>query len=381
MQRRAGGSRLRTGLVATATALALLLVACGAPGPAPGPAPSGAATSPPAGPNPSVSPSPAAIEPGTLDDPAVLATGLRAPWSIAFIDERTALVSERDSGAILEVAADGTVRHIADIAGVAAGGEGGLLGLAIGDGHLYAYATTADDNRVLRVPLEGEPGSLELGQPEEVITGIPAAANHNGGRLAFGPDGRLYVTTGDAGDPAAAQDPSSLAGKILRLEPDGAIPADNPFPGSPVLSLGHRNPQGLAWADDGALYASEFGQDTWDELNRIEPGANYGWPAVEGIAGDARFADPLQQWRPGEASPSGMAVAAGSLWIAHLRGQAVRQVPLAEPSTSIVHWQGRFGRMRDVARGPDGALWVLTGNTDGRGSPAGGDDRILVFAP
>lgn len=379
MQRNARSHR---GAFAAAIAVgALLLSGCGQPGPAGPPASSGTASDPSAEPLDSGTASPSAIEPGTLDDPVALATDLEAPWSIAFVDARTALVSERDSGTILEVSMSGAVRELVQIAGLSHGGEGGLLGLAIGDGHLYSYGTTADGNRVMRVALTGEPGSLELGQPEEVIAGIPASGNHNGGRMAFGPDGLLYVTTGDAGSPGAAQDPGSLAGKILRLEPDGAIPADNPFPGSPVYSLGHRNPQGIAWEDDGTMWASEFGQNTWDELNRIEAGSNYGWPEVEGIAGVAGFTDPVQQWRPSEASPSGIAVADGSIWIANLRGASLRQVPLAEPSSSTVHWQGRFGRMRDVAVAPDGSLLVLTNNTDGRGSPADGDDHMLAFAP
>ncbi|MCH1883518.1 PQQ-dependent sugar dehydrogenase [Agrococcus sp. ARC_14] len=357
---------------------ALLLAGCGTT--EPNPSPSLAVTGPPAT-DASAPPTVQGIEPGTLEEPAVLATGLQAPWSIAVVDEQTALVSERDSARILEVSTSGETREIGQIAGLSPAGEGGLLGLAIGDGHLYAYGSTPDDNRVMRAPLSGEPGSLELGQPEEVITGIPVSGNHNGGRIAFGPDGMLYVTTGDAGAPGIAQDPESLAGKILRLEPDGSIPADNPFPGSPVYSLGHRNPQGIAWAEDGTMYATEFGQDTWDELNRIEAGANYGWPAVEGIAGVPAFVDPLQQWQPGEASPSGMAAAGGSLWIANLRGESLRQVALDDPSESVVHWQGRFGRMRDVTVGPDGALWALTNTTDGRGSPAEGGDRILTFAP
>ncbi|SFR96864.1 Glucose/arabinose dehydrogenase, beta-propeller fold [Agrococcus baldri] len=379
MQRNA---RTRRGAVAAAIAVgALLLSGCGPTGPAGPPASSGTVSDPSAEPPPSGTASPSAIEPGRLDEPVAVATGLDAPWSIAFVDERTALVSERDSGTILEVSASGAVRELAQVAGLSHGGEGGLLGLAVGDGHLYWYGTAADGNRVMRVALTGEPGSLELGQPQEVITGIPASGNHNGGRIAFGPDRLLYVTTGDAGVPGAAQDPGSLAGKILRLEPDGTIPADNPFPGSPVYSLGHRNPQGIAWDEDGTMWASEFGQDTWDELNRIEAGANYGWPQIEGIAGVAGFTDPVQQWQPTEASPSGIAIAEGSIWIANLRGASLRQVPLTEPSASTVHWQGRFGRMRDVAVAPDGSLWVLTGNTDGRGSPADGDDRILALAP
>lgn len=363
-------------------AFALGAAACAPAGPVP-PTVSTLASATPtgrAGAAPDPSPAVPSFEAGSLDAPAVVATGLDAPWSIAFTEDGAAIVSERDTATIAELVG-GQAVPIAQIAGVAHGGEGGLLGIAVGGGHLYAAITTADDNRVLRVPLSGEPGALVLGQPETVIEGLPAAGNHNGGRLGFGPDGMLYVTTGDASRPSTAQDPASLAGKILRLEPDGAIPADNPIPGSPVYSLGHRNPQGLAWADDGSLWATEFGQDTWDELNRIEPGANYGWPIVEGMAGDPRFADPVQQWSPSEASPSGMAHADGRLWIANLRGQSLREVDLASPGESTVRWLAEHGRMRDVVLAPDGALWVLTNNTDGRGDPGEGDDRILAFRP
>ncbi|WP_413320636.1 PQQ-dependent sugar dehydrogenase [Agrococcus sp. 1P02AA] len=376
-----------TALLATIAGSALLLTACGDPGPA-------ASQSPPASTSPATTDAPAepgASDPaaaalGSLDAPAELATGLQAPWSIAFLDERTALVSERDTMVIRRLVLDesgapsGEAEQIAELSGGSARGEGGLLGLAIGDGHLYWYLSTADDNRVMRATITDDDGIL-IGQPEEVLTGIPVAGNHNGGRLAFGPDGMLYVTTGDAGAPGAAQDPEDLAGKILRLEPDGTLPADNPVPGSPVFTLGHRNPQGIAWAEDGTMYATEFGQDTWDELNRIEAGANYGWPAVEGIAEVPRFTDPVQQWSPGEASPSGMAAAGGSLWIANLRGESVREVSLDDPAGSTVHWEGRFGRMRDVVAAPEGSLWALTNATDGRGQPSDGDDRILRFVP
>src|SRR5699024_1493733 len=203
------------------------------------------------------------------------------------------------------------------------------------------------------------------------------AGNHNGGRIAFGPDGMLYVTTGDAGDPSHAQDPDSPAGKILRLTPDGEIPNDNPVDGSPVHSLGHRNPQGLDWADDGTLYASEFGEDTWDELNIIEPGGNYGWPEVEGIGGDENYIDPGQQWTPAEASPSAIEIRDETLFMVSLRGQRLWEIPLTNVATSTDHFIDDFGRLRDVTTAPDGSLWILTNNTDGVGQPSEGDDRIL----
>ena len=293
--------------------------------------------------------------------------------------EGTPLVSERNSARILELAPDGFGRPIGTVEGVADRGESGLLGLAVGGGgDLYVYSTGSDGNRVQRFAVTGTPGSLSLGQPDTLLAGIPAASTHDGGRIAFGPDGMLYVTAGDAQQRNSAQDPDSLAGKILRMTPDGDVPADNPFPGSLTYSYGHRNPQGLAWADDGTLFATEFGQNTWDELNVIRPGANYGWPTVEGIAGREGFVDPVQQWQPGTASPSGMAQAGGTLFIANLRGQVLRSVPVSDPTTFTDHYSREYGRIRDVALSPDGQLWFMTNNTDGRGDPRPGDDRILA---
>lgn len=301
---------------------------------------------------------------------------LAAPWSIAF-HEGAALISERDTARVLEVSDDGDVREVAVIDGAEPRGEGGLLGIAVQEGWLYAYSTAADENRVQRFALSGSPGSIELGESDTVLSGLAAATNHNGGRIAFGPDGMLYVTVGDAGDRESAQDPRSLSGKILRIAPDGGIPEDNPFEGSPVYSLGHRNPQGLAWDDRGTMYASEFGQDTWDELNVIEAGGNYGWPEVEGVGERGTFIDPVQQWAPDAASPSGIAIADGAIFVANLRGERVRRVPLDDLSASTEFFSGQYGRIRDVAVAPDGALWVLTNNTDGRGRPASGDDRVI----
>lgn len=185
-----------------------------------------------------------------------VASGLHAPWSVAFSEGAT-LVSERDSARILQVLTDGSTRVAGTVEGVAGSGEGGLLGLAVDDQQrLYVYSTAADGNRIQRFALTGNPDAVELGEAETLLEGIPSASYHDGGRLAFGPDGMLYATTGDAGRRDAAQDRSSLAGKILRMTPDGQVPADNPFPGSFTYSYGHRNPQGLAWAEDGTMFSS-----------------------------------------------------------------------------------------------------------------------------
>lgn len=371
----------KPGFVAVVLGVCVLLAGCTAgpdpsptPSRAPGtsaPTPSGVTTTGPS--TAPVQPAPATIA-GT---PRQVAADLDAPWSVVFRNG-TPLVSERNSGRILELAADGYARPIGTVGGVAARGESGLLGLAVGaDGDLYVYSTASDGNRVQRYGVSGEPGSLLLGQPDTLLDRIPSASIHDGGRIAFGPDGMLYVTAGDASRRDSAQDRESLAGKILRMTPDGGVPADNPFPGSLVYSYGHRNPQGLAWADDGTMFATEFGQNTWDELNIIEAGANYGWPVVEGIAGREGFVDPVQQWQPSAASPSGMAHAGGTLFIANLRGQVLRSVPVADPSTSTEHYSREYGRIRDVTVSPDGRLWFLTNNTDGRGNPRAGDDRIL----
>lgn len=359
--------RRRPGAAAALTFALVALVGCtGEREPEAGPGPTFApADTRPATPGAAVTFVPAGA-------PEVVASGLTTPWSVAFVAE-TALVSQRDTGEILELG-EGATRVVGVVPDLAARGEGGLLGLAYADGFLYAYVTTFDGNLVVRFPLEGSPGSFALGAVETILDGIPAANIHNGGRLAFGPDGMLYITAGDAADPGAAQNSDVLGGKILRVAPDGAVPADNPFPGSPVWSLGHRNPQGIGWGDDGTMFASEFGQDTWDELNIIEPGANYGWPEVEGAGAGERFTDPVQQWAPVDASPSGLAVVGDTVFIANLRGQRLRAVPTAEPSTSSEYYVGVFGRLRDAVATPDGDLWIVTSDTD-RG--AGNDDVIL----
>jgi glucose/arabinose dehydrogenase len=315
-------------------------------------------------------------------DPEVVASGLEAPWGLAFLPDGGALVSERDSGRILQVGQGAEPRVVGTVPGVTPGGEGGLLGLAVSpdyeqDRLVYAYFSAEGDNRIVRFRPDG-------GQVEVLLAGIPRAGIHNGGRIAFGPDGMLYAGTGDAAERSTAQDPGSLGGKILRLRPDGGVPADNPDPGSPVWTLGHRNVQGLAWDAQGRLFATEFGQNEVDEINRIERGGNYGWPEVEGTGGGDRFRDPLVTWPVAQASPSGAAIAGDTLYAAALRGERLWSVPLAgdggvgRPRAVLT---GAYGRLRHVAVASDDALWVLTSNRDGRGDPAPDDDRVLRFPP
>jgi glucose/arabinose dehydrogenase len=326
-------------------------------------------------PTPSPTPPPSDEQVQPAGTPVDVTTGLSVPWSILRVSDTETLISQRGDGRILSVASDRSPIEVGTVPGVVAEGEGGLLGLAYRDGWLYAYLTAADDNRIVRMRYDD--GSL--GEPRVVLAGLAKAGNHDGGRIAFGPDGMLYATVGDAGEPDRAQDPASLNGKILRMTPEGDVPDDNPFPGSYVYSMGHRNPQGIAWDSDGQLWAAEFGQDTWDEFNRIEPGANYGWPVVEGQVDDARFVQPVLQWPTDEASPSGLAYVENTFFLASLRGQRVWAIYVDDDGTaSAVPWfVEEFGRIRDVAAGPDGTLWFITNNTDGRGDPREGDDRLL----
>ncbi|MGV0740988.1 PQQ-dependent sugar dehydrogenase [Mycolicibacterium sp. XJ870] len=312
--------------------------------------------------------------------PSDIATNLDVPWGIAFLPDGSALIAERDSAAIKQLTAPGVVNQVGSVAGVAARGEGGLLGLATAGTTVFAYFTTAQDNRVVQMRFDD--GTLSAQSP--ILTGIPAGSRHDGGRIAFGPDGKLYVATGEVGDPGLAQDRSSLGGKILRINPDGSIPADNPDPASPVWSFGHRNIQGLAWDSAGRLWATEYGANRVDELNLIRPGANYGWPMAEGRADTEGLVDPMIEWGTGEASPSGLAYFGGSLWVAALRGQRLIQVPVSGDGSlgpETLQFVGQYGRLRTVVAAPDGTLWFTTSNRDGRGSARDGDDRILQFRP
>ncbi|MCT9081045.1 PQQ-dependent sugar dehydrogenase [Streptomyces fulvoviolaceus] len=314
-------------------------------------------------------------------------TGLNTPWGLAPLPGSGLLVSSRDDATITRVDEQtGKKTELGEVPGVSPAGEGGLMGLALSpdfasDHMVYAYFTSASDNRIVRMLYdEKKPSGEQLGAPDTIFRGIPKGYIHNGGRIAFGPDKMLYAGTGESGDTGLSQDTKSLGGKILRMTPEGEPAPGNPFPDSPVYSYGHRNVQGLAWDDKQRLFASEFGQDTWDELNAIKPGDNYGWPEAEGKSDDAQYHNPIAQWGTDDASPSGIAYAEGSLWMAGLKGQRLWRIPLKGTAASAdpqAFLEGDYGRLRTVVSAGGDKLWLVTSNTDGRGSPKEGDDRIL----
>lgn len=318
-----------------------------------------------------------------------LATGLKSPWGLAPLPGGDLLVSSRDEGTLTRIDGDsGKTTEVGSVTGVAPGGEGGLMGIALSPSYasdhlVYAYFTTESDNRIARVLYdEKKPAGQQLGAPDTVFKGIPKGMIHNGGRIAFGPDKMLYAGTGETGDKGLAQDKKSLGGKILRLTPEGEPAPGNPFgDDSPVYSYGHRNVQGLAWDEDKRLWAAEFGQDTWDELNQIKAGGNYGWPEVEGKGGSGEgFHDPVAQWKTKDASPSGIAYAKGSIWMAGLRGERLWRIPLRGTEASArpqAFLQGEYGRLRTVVAAGQGRLWLVTSETDSRGTPEKGDDKVL----
>lgn len=324
--------------------------------------------------------------------------GLEIPWGLVFLGNGTALVTERP-GRIRRIEDGRLVPEPYAEVDVAAVGEGGLMGITLHPAfpdppYLYIMYTRrgADglSNRVDRYRHGESGGAFD----RVIVEGIPGGRYHDGGRIAFGPDGMLHIATGETFDRDLAQDRNNLAGKILRVTPEGDVPEDNPFPGSPVYSYGHRNPQGLAWDPaTGALFASEHGPSgevgfgAYDEINRIQAGGNYGWPEVVGAPGMNRFVDPLLTWPETTTPPSGMTFFGGDLFVATLGSEALLRIGFdrekGHRATRIERWfssedgRSRYGRLRDVVEGPDGALYLLTSNRDGRGRPRPGDDRIL----
>ena len=312
-----------------------------------------------------------------------IATGLEVPWEIAFLPDGRALVTERPGRIRLLSAELELQEEPAAELEVESLGEGGLLGLAVDpqfarNRFVYAYRTTESQNEVLRLRMEGD----RLEEDARILGGLDAAAIHDGGRIHFGPDGLLYVSTGEAGNPPLAQDSGSLNGKLLRLRDfrgGGGQPE--------VVSSGHRNVQGFDWQPgSGRLVATEYGPDSDDELNVIRAGANYGWPQAQGSEGAPEFTEPIVNYEE-VIAPSGATFATrrgtawtGSYLFGTLVGQAVRRVEL-DGGTDEALFEGRFGRIRTVVEGPGGALFALTSNRDGRGSPEDGDDRVLRIIP
>jgi glucose/arabinose dehydrogenase len=338
-------------------------------------------SSAPASTSDSVSPRPSSPSPTIVQsrgDPRAreIAADLEAPWGLVPLKDGSFLISERDTRKIVRVR-DGATSTVRTIDEAEPAGEGGLLGLAMtpDEKTVFAYYTAANDNRIVSMSWDGR----DLGSPKVILKDIPKGFVHNGGRMVIGPDGYLYLGTGESGSGRLAQNKDSLGGKILRLRLDGRPAPGNPFDNE-VFSYGHRNVQGLAFDDAGRLWASEFGQQTWDELNWIKEGANYGWPEVEGSGNVRGMTNPKVVWRTSDASPSGLAYWQGDLWMAGLRGQRLWQIPLdgTKAGDPVAHFRGDYGRLRSVAVAIDGNSLLLTSsNTDGRGDPTRDDDRLF----
>jgi glucose/arabinose dehydrogenase len=332
---------------------------------------------------------PSALPEGISDEAyGVLAANLEIPWSLDFLPDGRILVTERPGRVRLLTQQGGLVPEpILFVEEVLHQGEGGLLGVAAhpefaSNRLVYLYYTyesaQGPANKVVSYTLENH----ALSEARTIIEQIPGARFHNGGRIRFGPDSMLYITTGDAQIPELSQDRASLAGKILRLHDDGSTPADNPFADSPVYSYGHRNPQGLAWDGDGNLWTTDHGPKGHDEVNLIEPGKNYGWPLIQGDEEAPAMETPVLHSASDTWAPSGADVLGSFMYFAGLRGRALYQFNLdPEDPVLIPRLEGEFGRLRDVVAGPGGLLYILTSNRDGRGIPTAQDDLLLVVNP
>ncbi|QIQ01453.1 PQQ-dependent sugar dehydrogenase [Streptomyces liangshanensis] len=325
-----------------------------------------------------------AADGGVPGTPTTLSGGWSVPWGTYWMPDGTsALVTERDTFKVFKVTPAGTRTEVGTVPQtVGTGGEGGLMGVAVDPNwatnrYVYFMHTAAEGNRVARMTYNG----TTLSGYTVLLQGIRKNRYHNGGRLLFGPDGFLYASTGDAQQPALAQDRNSLNGKILRLTTTGAPAPGNPF-GTHVLSYGHRNPQGMAFDRNGRLWASEFGEVTTDELNLIKSGNNYGWPTCEGTCNVAGMTNPKKTWSTAEASPSGIAVVRNVLYMASLRGERLWRVPITGDTenvgTATAYYIGTYGRLRTVTKAPGAdQLWLTTTNADANGGQGPGSDRIF----
>lgn len=322
---------------------------------------------------------------------SIVAENLEIPWALAFFPDGNILVTERP-GRVKLVDENGNAELISEIKGVKHIGEGGLLGIAIHPDFslnnyvylYYTYESSGNDtlNRVVRMTYKEN----SLSDEKIIVDKIPGASNHNGGRIKFGPDRFLYITTGDAQNPSLSQNKNSLAGKILRVTDEGkpfGSAQGKPAPGNPfgtlIYSYGHRNPQGLAW-NGNELYSTEHGSATMDELNRITPGKNYGWPEIRGDDKQSGMEKPLLHSGSDTWAPSGAAFWQDRLFFAGLRGEALFELDTSSLNLKA-HFKGEFGRIRDVVLGPDNMLYITTSNHDGRGFPRTGDDKIIRINP
>ncbi|AKJ09596.1 oxidoreductase [Streptomyces incarnatus] len=325
-----------------------------------------------------------ATDGGVPSSIATLSTGWTIPWGTYWMpDGQSALVTERDAFRVWKLTKSGTKTQVGTVPNaVTTNGEGGLLGVAVdpkweSNHYVYFMHTAAEGNRVVRMTYDG----TTLSGYKVLLQGIKKNRYHNGGRLAFGPDGYLYVSTGEAQQPDLAQDKNSLNGKILRMTTDGKPAPGNPF-GNYVYSLGHRNPQGLAFDRNGRLWEAEFGNSSKDELNLIKPGANYGWPTCEGSCNVAGMTNPKATWNVSEASPSGIAVVRNVIYMASLRGERLWRIPINGDTDSVgtpsAYYVGTYGRLRTVTKVPGAdQLWLSTTNCDNNGGAAAGSDKIF----
>ena len=331
-------------------------------------------------------------------DTEVVVERLNVPWAMDISEDGIIYFTERPGR--VRVIANGNLNPEPLItlgSPFISQGEGGLTGIALDPNfsqnkYIYVMHTylEGDDtfNRVIRLIENDNRATID----KVIIDKIPGGRIHNGGRIKIGPDQKLYIATGDAGNSSLAQDINSLAGKILRIELDGSIPSDNPIPNSPVYSLGHRNPQGLTWNSNSIMYESEHGASAHDEINIIQPGANYGWPIVQGDEESAEITTqkPLIHSERDTWAPSGIAFInegpwKGKLLVTNLRGQQLLVISLSRRGITVTNVEAllinEYGRLRDVIQGKDGSIYITTSNRDGRGNPVPTDDRIIKIIP